>query len=267
MTTRSLLVLWDIDHTLIDTGGVGRDAYAAAFREATGVALAEDWRFDGRTELAAAIDALTEHGLPAETKQIERLCESIIAVHAAMADQFARHGQVLPGIQRALATLAELGYVRQSVLTGNLREVAAIKLKALGLDEAVDLRIGAYGSDAVERSALAPFAFQRAARLLGLEIDGRNTAIIGDTPRDIAAAHAVGALAVGVATGHHSTADLKAVCADLVFADLSDMAAVLDGLTAYAGADRDGADAGADAVPTAARAPARAPHRQASARP
>ena len=236
LSKRSLLVLWDIDHTLIDTGGVGRDAYAAAFHEATGVTLAEDWRFDGRTELAAAVDALTEHGLSAETKQIERLCESIVAVHVAMADQFALHGHVLPGIEQALATLAEFDYVHQSVLTGNLREVAAIKLKALGLDQAVDMQIGAYGSDAVERSALAPFAFERAARLLGLEITGRNTAIIGDTPRDIEAAHAVGALAIGVATGHHSTADLKAVGADVVFADLSDTSALLDELTAYAGA-------------------------------
>ena len=162
LSMRPLLVLWDIDHTLIDTGGVGRDAYAAAFREATGVELAEHWRFDGRTELAAAIDALAEHGLSSETEQIERLCERIIAVHTAMADQFTLHGHVLPGIEQALASIAELGYAHQSVLTGNLREVAAIKLKALGLEPSVDLRIGAYGSDAVERAALAPFAFKRA---------------------------------------------------------------------------------------------------------
>jgi phosphoglycolate phosphatase-like HAD superfamily hydrolase len=220
-------VLWDIDHTLIDTGGVGRDAYAAAFRDATGVELAEHWRFDGRTELAASVDALAEHGLPAGTEQIERLCESIVAVHAARADQFALRGRVLPGIERALASLAELGHVRQSVLTGNLREVAVIKLKALGLDRSVDLRIGAYGSDAVERAALAPFAFERAARILGLEIGGGDTAIIGDTPRDVEAARAVGALAIGVATGRHSTADLEAAGADHVFADLSDTAALL----------------------------------------
>lgn len=251
LSTRSLLVLWDIDHTLIDTGGVGRDAYAAAFHEATGVELAEHWRFDGRTELAAAIDALTEHGLPAETEQIERLCESIIAVHAAMADQFAIHGRVLPGIARALASLTELGYVRQSVLTGNLREVAAIKLKALGLDQSVDLRIGAYGSDAVERAALAPFAFERAARVLGLEITGGNTAIIGDTPRDIEAARAVGALAIGVATGRHSTAELQAVGADIVFADLSDTSTLLAELAAYAGvgAERDRLVNGSVALP------------------
>ncbi len=234
-STGPLLVLWDIDHTLIDTGGVGRDAYAAAFRDATGVELAEHWRFDGRTELAAAVDALTEHGLPAGTEQIERLCESIIAVHAARAEQFAVRGRVLPGVGQALASLAGLGYVRQSVLTGNLREVAAIKLEALGLERSVDLRIGAFGSDAVERAALAPFAFERAARVLGLEIDGRNTAIIGDTPRDIEAARAVGALAVGVATGRHSAADLEAAGADLAFTDLSDTAALLAELAAFAG--------------------------------
>ena len=230
----SLLVLWDIDHTMIDTGSVGRDAYAIAFRTATGIELADQWRFDGRTELAAATDALTEHGLAPETEIIQRLCDAIAAVHAVMADQFALHGKVLPGISQALASLADLDHVHQSVLTGNLREVAAIKLAACGLDQSVDMRIGAYGSDAVERTALARYAFERAARVLGLDIDGRNTAIIGDTPRDIETARAAGALSIGVATGRHSTAELKATGADVVFSDLSDTAALLNVLTTHA---------------------------------
>lgn len=229
----SLLVLWDIDHTLIDTGGAGQDAYAAAFRTATGVELAGPWRFDGRTELAAVTDTLTEHGLPPEPEMVRRVCDALVTVHAAMADQFALHGKVLPGIREALTALADLGHARQSVLTGNLREVAALKLTAFGLDQAVDMRIGAYGSDAVERTALAPYAFERAARVLGLDITGRSTAIIGDTPRDVEAARAVGALSIGVATGRDSTAQLKAVGADVVFPDLSDTAALLDVLTAY----------------------------------
>lgn len=228
-----LLVLWDIDHTMIDTGGVGRDAYATAFRTATGIELAGHWRFDGRTELAAATDALTGHGLAPETEIIQRLCDAIVAVHSAMADQFARHGKVLPGVRRAVASLADLDHVHQSVLTGNLREVAAIKLAAFGLDQSVDMRIGAYGSDAVERTALAPYAFERAARVLGLDVDGRNAAIIGDTPRDIETARAAGALSIGVATGRHSTTELKATGADVVFSDLRDTAALLKVLTTH----------------------------------
>jgi phosphoglycolate phosphatase len=231
----SLLVLWDIDHTMIDVGGAGHDAYAAAFRTATGIELAEQWRFDGRTELAAATDALTEHGLPPETEMIQRLCDAIVAVHTTMADQFAQHGTVLPGVRRALAALAELDRVHQSVLTGNLREVAAIKLAAFGLDRSVDMRIGAFGSDAVERTALAPYAFARTARVLGFDIDGRNAAVIGDTPRDIETARAAGALSIGVATGRHSAGQLKAAGADAVFPDLSDTAALLNVLTAYVG--------------------------------
>jgi phosphoglycolate phosphatase-like HAD superfamily hydrolase len=237
----SLLVLWDIDHTLLDTGGVGHDAYATAFRAATGVTLSEQWRFDGRTERAAAAEALTEHGLPSDGEPTQRLFDAIVTVHTEMAHRFAAHGRILPGARQALAALARLDHIRvyQSVLTGNLREVAAIKLAAFNLDQAVDLRIGAYGSDAVERTALAPFAFERAAQVLGLGFTGRNTVVIGDTPRDIDAARTAGALSIGVATGHHSTADLDAAGADVVFPDLSDAASLLDVLTAHIGTSAD----------------------------
>lgn len=223
----SLLVLWDIDHTLLDAGDAGYDAYATAFRAATGIELAKPWRFDGRTELAAATETLTEHDLPTDAELVQRLCDAIVAVHVESAGRFAGRSRVLPGIKPALASLAELEGVHQSVLTGNLPQVAAIKVAALNLDKYLDLRIGAYGSDAPERHALAPFAFARAARLLGLSFTGRNTAIIGDTPRDIHAARAVGALSIAVATGAHSAAQLEAAGADVTFADLSDTAALL----------------------------------------
>lgn len=229
MPPPKLLVLWDIDHTLLETGGIGRDAYATAFGRATGVTLDENWRFDGRTESAAALEALAQHGLPNDAEAVRRLFDAIVAVHAEMADRFAVHSRALPGTGEAIAALADLEQARiyQSVLTGNLREVAAIKLAAVSLQHGLDLDIGAYGSDAVERSELAPYAFARAAEKLGARFDGPSTVIIGDTPRDIAAARAIGAFGIAVATGHHSAAALAAAGADAVLADLSDTAAFL----------------------------------------
>jgi phosphoglycolate phosphatase-like HAD superfamily hydrolase len=228
-----VLVLWDIDHTLLDTADISHDVYARAFRIATGVELAEPWRFDGRTEAAAVIETLTDHGLPPDSALIHQLFEAITAVHAKMADRFATHGRVLPGAREALAALVELEHVHQSVLTGNLPEVTTIKLAALDLDRALDLRIGAYGSDATDRAALVPHAHARAADILGLAFTGRTTAIIGDTPRDIEVARATGALGIAVATGHHSIAQLTAAGADLVLPDLTDNTGLLTALAAH----------------------------------
>ena len=227
--TTSLLVLWDIDHTLVDTGGLGREAYASAFRAATGVELSEKWRFDGRTEGAAAVEALELHGLEAEPALVRRLLDEIVGVHERLADSFAVHSRALPGVREALAALAGIAGVHQSVLTGNLRAVAELKLAAVGLEVgpggSLNMEIGAYGSDAIERTELAPVAFARAGSLLGVEFSGRNTVIVGDTPRDVATADAVGATCVAVATGYHSTEELAAAGAGVVFADLSDTGA------------------------------------------
>lgn len=254
--THPVLVLWDVDHTLLDTAEVSHDTYERAFRMATGIELTEPWRFDGRTESAAAIEALIDHGLPPDTELIHRLFDAITAVHAEMAQRFAADGRTLPGVREALASLAELGHVHQSVLTGNLREVTAIKLAALDLDRALDLRIGAYGSDATDRTALVPFAFTRAADILGLAFTGRTTAIIGDTPRDIEVARAAGALGIGIATGHYSAAQLTSAGADLVLPDLSDTMALLAGLAAHFQGERTARDhdrnLGRDLAPTGA---------------
>lgn len=226
------LVLWDIDHTLVDTGGLGRDAYASAFRAATGETISETWRFDGRTEVAAAVEALATHGLPNDSPQVQRLLDEIVAVHARLADEFAARSRTLPGVREAIAALAEYPHVHQSVLTGNLRAVAELKLAAVGLLTELDMEIGAYGSDAVERTALAPVAFARARELLNVSFSGPTTVIVGDTPRDVDAAAAVGATCVGVATGYHSTEQLRAAGAHAVFPDLADTAAFLAALKA-----------------------------------
>jgi phosphoglycolate phosphatase-like HAD superfamily hydrolase len=131
------------------------------------------------------------------------------------------------------ADVTDGGRIHQSVLTGNIRSVAEVKLAALGLREWLDLCIGAYGDDHEDRTELVHVARRRAAAVHGrsaAEFDGAATVVIGDTPLDIAAALGAGARAVGVATGSYSADDLAMAGADTVLPDLTDTAAVLRAL-------------------------------------
>ncbi|MFE0462097.1 HAD family hydrolase [Kitasatospora sp. NPDC058965] len=229
-----LLVLWDIDHTLLDCGTVNRRAYAAAFRRATGVELADGWRFDGRTELAAATEALRAHDLDPGDGLRDTFMDLVVAELQDRAAELAAEGGALPGAREALAAVAAAPGVRQSVLTGNVPALALLKLSAFGLSEYLDLRLGAYGDDAYERSDLPAHAFARAERVLGRRYQGRNAVIVGDTLRDVATARAAGARCVAVATGTVPARELAEAGADAVLADLTDTAAVLAALTAGA---------------------------------
>ncbi|MDH6117625.1 haloacid dehalogenase-like hydrolase [Kitasatospora sp. GAS204B] len=226
-----LLVLWDIDHTLIDAGTVNRRAYAAAFNRATGQPLTRAWQFDGRTELAAAAEVLRAHGFDPGDGLLDSFLELVVAEMHDRAADLTDEGRVLPGAVAALAALGALPGVWQSVLTGNLRPLAELKLAAFGLAGRLDLRLGAYGDDAVDRTDLPEFAFARAEQVLGRPFTGSRAVIIGDTRRDVATALAAGARSVAVATGAASAAELAAAGADVVLPDLADTAAVLRAIT------------------------------------
>ena len=226
MTAEPSLVLWDIDHTLIDGGNASRRAYAAAFRRAAGRELEVTWQFDGQTELSAASGVLRAHGIDPADGMLERFLDLIVVELRAREDELRTEGRVLPGAAEALAALAELG-VTQSVLTGNLRAIALLKLGALGLEDHLDLRIGGFGDDSYERTELPRAVFDRTERYLGHRYSGVDTVIIGDTLRDVATAQAAGARAIAVATGTVSAADLAAAGADVVLADLADTETVL----------------------------------------
>jgi phosphoglycolate phosphatase-like HAD superfamily hydrolase len=225
-----LLVLWDIDHTLIDCGTVARRAVEAAFRRATGLPLSRTWSYQGRTETANATELLRAHELdPAEL--LPGYLDLLVAELHDRAADLADEGHALPGARQALRALSEQRAVRQSVLTGNLLALAELKLAAFGLTDYLDLRLGAFGEDAYDRSDLPECAFERTERVLGRRFSGADTVIIGDTVRDVAAAHAVGARAVAVATGTVPAAELAAAGADAVLPDLRDTAAVLAAVT------------------------------------
>jgi phosphoglycolate phosphatase len=224
----SLLVLWDVDLTLINAGGVGRAIYEIAFREMFGRELpvvSVSVSMAGRTDRAIALDILTGAGIPDARGQIDEF-QAIQAAHApSLAGRISARGCVLPGVSAALAAVAQARpgvRVIQSVLTGNVRAMADVKLGSLGLTHHLDLDAGAYGTESEIRADLVPVAQRNAAARYGEDFTGDRTVLVGDTPLDIEAALAVGARAVGVATGSFSVEDLAEAGADAALDDLSD---------------------------------------------
>jgi phosphoglycolate phosphatase len=225
MTTR--LVLWDIDHTLIETRGVGGEIYAVAFRQVTGRPLEKMPELAGRTEPVIFGEALKINGVETDEDLYDQFAAEQARGYAAHLDELRACGRSLPGAAEALRALSERNDVIQSVLTGNTRPSAEIKLRAFDLDRYLDFNIGAYGTDDNTRANLVVIARQRAEKSHGGNFDDSATILIGDTPNDVAAARANRARIIAVATGKDTAADLSAAGADTVLPDLADTAAVL----------------------------------------
>jgi phosphoglycolate phosphatase len=222
----SLLVLWDVDQTLIQTRGAGIAVYELAFRQMFDRELPKaQVSMAGRTDRAIALEILTAGGITDPRDHLDEF-QAIQAAHApSVADMIRAKGQVLPGVPGALAAVARgrRGLrVIQSVLTGNVREMADVKLGSLGLTEHLDLDAGAYGTESEIRADLVPVAQRNAAARYGADFGGAATVLVGDTPLDVEAALAAGARAVAVATGEFTLEDLAESGADAILPDLTD---------------------------------------------
>jgi phosphoglycolate phosphatase len=222
MSSRRLL-MWDIDFTLMHTGGVGRLAYRAAFLHLAGHELREYPNFAGRTDLDLVRETLARHGVPAP--DLDGFLARYAAEMRARAHLIVEHGVLLPGARDVVAALAlRRPDVVQTTVTGNIAPVARLKLAAFGLDTALDLDIGAFGTEDVGRAALV-----RAARRRAEEKYGRfdEVLVIGDTVHDVAAALACEVTAIGVASGGTGAEQLRAAGAHAVLDSLADVAAVV----------------------------------------
>jgi phosphoglycolate phosphatase len=235
-----LLVLWDVDYTLLSAGGLGNRLYETVFKDLFGRDLTAIAPKAGRTDRAILLDTLALAGvaeprahvddfLAALARQVAEV-DGTAAPHIRALPGAAAHVRALPGAAAAIASLAGAG-LRQSVLTGNIRPLAALKLAAAGLGEHLDLDVGAYGDVHEVRAELVPVARRAARAAYGTDFGGRSTVLVGDTPLDVAAALATGARAVGVATGSFPAADLAAAGAHMVLPDLTDTALVLAAVT------------------------------------
>ncbi|MEE1798109.1 haloacid dehalogenase-like hydrolase [Streptomyces sp. JV176] len=210
------LVLWDIDHTLIDTRGVGRELSAAAFQQTTGTAMREQARIDGITEAVIFRETAKLHHITTGRADFERFATALAQQHRTHTTALRTRGHVLPGASAALDALAARTGVTQTVVSGNIRPVAEIKLAVYGLDRHITWDVGAYGDDADERADLVGLALRRSGHTSG------QTVLIGDTPADIEGGHAHGVRVIAVATGRSPVQALREAGADTVLTDLTD---------------------------------------------
>ena len=229
------LFLFDIDGTLLIARGAGRAAFRQALERTYGTAGALDvYDLRGKTDPRIVWDVLTAAGIPDEA--IEARLGDCFEAYVRELETILGDGravELMPGIRELVGALSARPDAVVGLLTGNIEAGARLKLRSTGL--LPHFRVGAYGSDHVDRRRLPPIARERAARLVGRDIDGARVTIIGDTPHDVDCARACGAVAVAVATGQYPPDELAACAPDLLFRDFSDVAYALAALTSCAG--------------------------------
>jgi phosphoglycolate phosphatase-like HAD superfamily hydrolase len=227
------LVLWDIDHTLIENHGVNKEIYACAFELLTGRRAEHPARTEGRTEPEIMRNMLRMHGIEPSSDCLARMPEALEAATLSKVATLRERGHDLPGARDVLTALQTAPGIVQSVLSGNIKPNAITKLSAFQLDGFIDFEVGGYGSDDEVRANLVGVAQERASSKYGIKFDKTNTVLIGDTPRDVQAGRNGGAHVVAVASGSDSMEALRAEGADIVLSDLRDAKAVAKAVNSF----------------------------------
>ncbi|HVT67308.1 MAG TPA: haloacid dehalogenase-like hydrolase [Trebonia sp.] len=218
-------VLWDIDGTLMRTGGVAAMAFLDAVTEVTGIRPSAERRdYGGRLDTEIAEMLLTAVG--ATTASVTDVLLVLERLVTERVDQLRAQTSTFPGVDALTARLAAAD-VRQTVVTGNIPAVARHKLEAAVLIPPIDPDLGGYGDSAADRAAVARVALDRLAAA-GWQPDLNGVWVVGDTPRDLACARAIGARCALVGTGRLGVAELDGLGADIVLPDLSDPRPLLD---------------------------------------
>jgi phosphoglycolate phosphatase len=221
------LVLFDIDGTLVLTGGAGLRAMNRAGETVLGVAAILDGiPVAGRTDWIILHDAMAKIGRRLDEGLFSRLRDEYVR---NLRDEILEQGQgtkaVMPGIAALLDALQPRRDLFLGLLTGNFQEGARIKLEHFDLWRYFPC--GAFGDDAADRNALVPFAVERAQACGFGDIAYEDVVVIGDTPHDVACARAVGAVPIAVATGTYTVSQLRDTGAEHVFEDLRDTSSVI----------------------------------------
>ncbi len=205
-------VLFDIDGTLLVTGGAGAVAWQRAFRELHGVdADIEEHTHAGMTdpEIAEIVfrEVIGRDGTDAERAAAIAAYLSHLGDAVAESDGY----RVMPGVEELLPRLVEQG-VLLGIVTGNIESAAHIKLARADLNRF--FAFGGYGSDSRDRTELTRRALERGATVAGSPLDPATAIAVGDTPRDVIAGHGAGIKVVGVATGAYGVEELRDAGAD-----------------------------------------------------
>jgi phosphoglycolate phosphatase len=217
---------------LVDVVKVTRAAYVEAFPAVAGRPLIRLPQVAGRSESEIFFDALALNGADVSKGGsaeglLEPFSAALAAALEARRDDLVAQGHLLPGAADALAAVAKLDGVVQTVLTGSSRASAMLKLRAFDLDGFVDFDIGGYGSEAYPKGTLLRVARQRASDKHGVTFGENATVYVADSPRDVDAAKIGGARSLAVASGRASAAELRDAGADAVLSDLTDTAGLV----------------------------------------
>jgi phosphoglycolate phosphatase len=214
------LILFDIDGTLIDTGGAGARSWAWAFERQFDrqIDIAEHstaGMTDPAIGRATFKEVMEREPTKAELAQLMASYQAVLPDFVASSEDY----RVLDGVQGLLEELTHAG-IALGLTTGGLEAAAHAKLGRGQLNHF--FLVGGYGSDSEDRVTLTRAAVERGERLLGHALDLSEVFVVGDTPLDIAAAEGVGAVSVGVASGRYDLAELKAADPDHVLASLAE---------------------------------------------
>jgi len=222
-------ILFDIDGTIMDSGGAGTRAMDTAFMELFSVRNAfQTISMAGKTDMQILKEGLELHNIDYSNGVIPEFYRSYIRyLKQNIGDAL---GHVKPGIREALRELQAQKEFILGLLTGNIEEGARIKLDFFGLNDYFN--IGAFGNDDEDRDRLLPVAVDKLFKRNSLHVSFRDCIVIGDTPRDVSCSKPYGAFSVAVATGPYSAATLSEAGADVVLNDLSDTEAFMSILKA-----------------------------------
>ena len=223
----SKFVLFDIDHTLIDSGRSGAIALDLAFQDMTGISNGFGGiGFAGKTDLGIIREALEKNRIQIQDGWLGRFL-NIYLLHLRTATDRGM-GHVKPGILDLLDALVANQEFHLGLLTGNIEEGARTKLEPFGLNSFFP--IGAFGDDSEDRNDLLPLAVQRLAANSSVSVTYTDCVIIGDTPLDVTCAKIHGARSIAVATGPYPLENLQSTETDLALKDLTETSEIIDWL-------------------------------------
>ena len=224
---KTRLLLFDIDGTLIHSGGAGIHALILAFKERFGIDDdLHDIEFAGMTDSGIVLSILEKHKIAATHENMSAFLDSYL--HFLSLELPRREGKLLPGVLELLERLKTRPHVVLALLTGNVSRGARLKLEHYGVWHFFEF--GAFADDHRDRNELGRFARARAKEKHEQEFDASQIDVIGDTPRDIACGKAFGARTIAVATGRWRRHELANHDPDFVIDDLSNVEKIMDTL-------------------------------------